>query len=531
MRTSKVVVLAGIAGLVSALLACSAPASRDAAAELVAQADAVPTPKLDWAPCQEPGLSGRQCATVKVPIDYAKPQGETLNLAVLKQPAKDPARRIGTLFTAVGGPGGSGLDWARHGELFPDSEIARRFDVVTFDQRGIGRSGQIRCFPDAQAQEQFWRGRMMPPVNPEQEQSAEAASRQLAASCAANAGPLLGHLTSVHAARDLDLLRRAVGDAKLTYEGGSYASYLGEVYGALFGDRVRALQLSAMIDPISYTTDTVSHIHDSSVGTEQVLTEFLRNCVRVGSPKCAFAGGPAGGAPGSADPVAALRARNSAVLQRLEDGPIVVGRGERAEKFTYAEVIPLHASLLYDAEQGWPGLSDLMTNLERGQDGDPAVVREVLGAINFRSDFLDSFTAITCADTSLPRNPGNWPAMARQLATDAPTYGPHWIYLDQPCAAWPSPPAGYPQRYTGPWTLRSETPALLINNRFDPVTGLPFAERAVQQLGNARLVVNDAYGHEPPGTCVKQVRERYLVDLQLPAPGFGCAADHAPFAD
>ncbi len=525
MRGSKVVVLLGVVGLCSGLVGCSVPASRDAVAELVAQVDAVPTPALRWEACREPKLAGRRCATVKVPIDYAKPQGETLDLAVVEQPAKDPARRIGTLFTAVGGPGGSGLDWAGHGELFADSEIARRFDVVAFDQRGIGRSGQVRCFANSSAQEQFWTGVVTPPVNPEQERAAEASSRQLATSCAANAGALLGHLTTVDAARDLDLLRRAVGDTKLSYEGVSYASYLGEVYGALFGDRVRALQLSAMIDPVAYTTDTVSHIHDAAIATEQVLGEFLVNCARVGSARCAFAGD----APSSADPVAALRARNTAVLQRLESGSIEVGRGEKAEKFTYTEVIPIHASLLYDAEQGWPALSDLMTNLERGPDGDPALVRAVLNAVAFRPDFLAAYTAITCADTSFPRDPARWPALARQLSKDAPTYGPHWLYTDQPCAAWPMPDGGYPQRYTGPWTLRSQTPALLINNRFDPVTGLPFAERAAQQLGNARLVINDAYGHEPPGACVRQIRERYLVDLQLPAPGFGCTADRAPF--
>ncbi|WP_406269088.1 alpha/beta fold hydrolase [Nocardia sp. NBC_00881] len=193
----------------------------------------------DWAPCAEQELSRFQCATAVVPLDYAHPEGPTLSLAVLRQPASDPELRIGTLFAGVGGPGGAGFRWAAGGELL-GGEIARRFDVVTFDQRGVGRSAQVRCFANAEEQQRFWSRVSIPPANPEQERDAARASRELAVGCAAHSGALLGHLTTVDVARDLDLLRRAVGDPKLSYEGGSYASYLGEVYGALFGDRVRA---------------------------------------------------------------------------------------------------------------------------------------------------------------------------------------------------------------------------------------------------------------------------------------------------
>jgi pimeloyl-ACP methyl ester carboxylesterase len=518
---SKIVVFGVLVALAPALGGCGSSPRQQAeqqqskVAELVAQADAVRTPRLDWSPCVEPELSRYQCATANVPLDYAQPHGPTLPLAVLRQPAADPEHRIGTLFTAVGGPGGSGFTWARQGELFP-GELSRRFDVVTFDQRGIGRSAQVRCFANADEQQRFWLNSPQPPANPEQERAAERGSRALAAGCAAHDGALIAHLTTVDAARDMDLLRRAVGDAKLSYQGGSYASYLGEVYGALFGERVRALQLSAMMDPEAYTNDSSAAVADTAAGTEEVLGEFFRLCTQAGQPKCAFAGED-------------VRARDRALLDRLRQGPIVVGKGETAAQVSYGDAVQAHAIMLYDSQRGWSGLADLLAELERGADGNPDVVREVLASAPFSFDFLDSFTAITCADSTLPRQPEQWPVLAREFAGTAPTYAAFWLYMRQPCAAWPTPQNGYPQRYTGPWTLRSDVPALLINNRFDPVTPVPFARRAQQALGNARLVVVDGRGHDPTGDCTSKLQQRYLIDLQLPDPGTSCKADRLPF--
>ncbi len=498
-----------------------ATTERTPVADLVAQADAVPTPRASWAPCAEEELRRYECARVPVPLDYARPDGPTLELAVIRQPAGDPSRRIGTLFTAAGGPGGSGIDWAAGGELFP-GELSRRFDVVTFDQRGVGRSAPVRCFPDSAAADDFWRGMTVPPVDDAQRRAAEDSSRALAAGCTEHSGELLAHLTTVDAARDLDLLRRAVGAEQLTFEGGSYASYLAIVYGSLFPDRVRALALSSIVDPTAYTTDTRAHIDTTALGTEEVRTEFLRSCAAAGPQRCAFAGA-------SAEEVVA---RDTALLERAAGAPIRVGAGVSAVGVTYGEIVQAYATLLYDPDRGWPALAALLAELERGPAGSPEVVREVLAAAEMSPEFLASFVALSCADNAFPREPHRWPEFARESATTAPVFGPFWLYLRQPCAAWPTPADGYPQRYPGPWTQHSTAPALLFNNRFDPATPVDSARRAASAMGTARLVVvTDGYGHQPTGDCVTTLRERYLVDLEVPAPDTSCTAGRTPFLE
>ncbi|MGW0250898.1 alpha/beta hydrolase [Nocardia goodfellowii] len=557
MRASKLVASAVLAVALPVLSGCDLSAQRDAAvSKLVAEADAAPAPRLDWAQCTDPELARYQCATAEVPRDYQQPDGPSIELAVVRQLASEPERRIGTLFTAVGGPGGSGVNWARKGELFP-GEISRRFDVLTFDQRGIGRSAQVRCHADAQAQERFWLAASIPPVNPEQEAATERASRALAAGCAAHSPDLLPHLTTVDAARDMDLLRRALGEDQISYEGGSYASYLGQVYGALFGDRVRALLLGSMIDPEVYTEDIRRQVTDTAVGTDEVFGEFLRLCAEAGRLRCGFAAGPeqtperrgqgtaqpaepatsvpTTGAPATASAALAakeaLRQRVTALMERLTQGPITVGERERARQVQHTEVMQARSLLLYDSEEGWPALARLLSELERGPAGNPETVQAILAGGSVGWDFLDSYTAISCADNSVLRQPEQWPAIAREFTGAAAAYGPFWLYQHQPCAAWPAPEGGYPQRYTGPWTLSSDKPALLINNRYDPVTPLVFAQRAQQEMVNARLVVvSDGYGHDTRGECVRRLRERYLVDLQLPAPGATCALETQPFA-
>ncbi|ONI84282.1 hydrolase [Actinosynnema sp. ALI-1.44] len=488
----------------------AAPAANAAANVLVAQADAAPTPVLNWSPCTEEGIRQYECAVAEVPLDYAKPHGTKLGLAVLRQRATGD--RVGTLFTAVGGPGGSGVDAANR-SLVP-GEVATRFDVVTFDQRGISRSRQVRCFPTPEDQARFWETLPVPPINPAEEAQVRTGSKELADGCARHSADLVGNLATVDAARDMDLLRRAVGEKKLTYTGGSYASYLGEVYGALFGDRVRALQLIAMIDPVAYTHSNVATAWERTRGTAGVFAEFARLCTAAGKPACAFAGPD-------------LVKRHDSLLSRLKHAPITVGKGAAAVQVHYQHLLTSEVPMLYDTREGWPALASLLDAVERGADGDPAVVRDILTTMAYRPDFMSSFTAITCADVTHPKAPDAWPLLAKLFDVVGPDYGRYWLYPGQPCASWPTSP----HRYTGPWRLRSDVPALLVNNRFDPVTPLASAVKAQRAMDNARLVVVNGHGHAVNTKCTDRIMAGYLIDLRVPPEGTTCEPDHRPFTD
>ena len=188
MRVWKIVVWVAVAVLVPSSGACARPTEAvSQVTDLVAQADAAPTPRLDWKPCAESELSRYQCAVAAVPLDYAQPSGRTLSLALVRRPAAGSAHRHpvhrGRRTRRIR------LEPGEYGELF-SGEIARRFDLVTFDQRGIGR-GQVRCFANPEEQQRFWSSIVLPPTNPDQETTAARAARELSAGCAAD-GPYAG---------------------------------------------------------------------------------------------------------------------------------------------------------------------------------------------------------------------------------------------------------------------------------------------------------------------------------------------------
>jgi pimeloyl-ACP methyl ester carboxylesterase len=255
-----------------------------AAAEASRQVAAAPLPTLTWKPCA--GAPGRQCARAQVPLDYDAPLGARISLALAKLPAGDPAHRIGTLFVNPGGPGGSGVDLVKTfaDQLFTPA-VRARFDILGFDPRGVAASTPLQCFattdqalaalapfafPYTRAQERVW----------------FAADRRLAQACAGRAGAILDHMSTADVVRDIDLLRRAVGERTTTFVGYSYGSYIGSTYASLFPNRVRAVVIDGVIDPVSYATGRGDQAKTlpvdarlvSEQGAYQTLQGFLSLC-------------------------------------------------------------------------------------------------------------------------------------------------------------------------------------------------------------------------------------------------------------
>ena len=210
----------------------------------------VKTPKLTWHSC----YGYAKCATVKVPLDYDKPRGTKIAVAVLKVPAKNKKKRIGSLFINPGGPGASGTEMARSATSYLSTRLTDRFDVVGFDPRGIAHSKNVRCFPSAQQNDKNLKAirSLQFPYLATQEKMLTKVSNKQAKACSTTGKPLTGAVSTAEVARYMDLLRRAVGDKKLSYFGFSYGSYLGEVYANLYPDRVRAIAIDGVIDPVKW---------------------------------------------------------------------------------------------------------------------------------------------------------------------------------------------------------------------------------------------------------------------------------------
>ena len=197
---------------------------------------------LQWTRCED-----AQCARLQVPVDYANPQGDTIELALVKVPARKFAKRLGSLVVDPGGPGGSGVDYARAADVIVGKGVREAYDVVGFDPRGVGRSAPIDCITDRQLD--TFLGGDPTPDNAAEEQSFAATSQAFAQACGRNAGPLLPHVSTKDAARDMDVLRAALGEKKLTYLGKSYGTYLGTVYAGLFPKNVGRMVLDGVMPP------------------------------------------------------------------------------------------------------------------------------------------------------------------------------------------------------------------------------------------------------------------------------------------
>jgi len=330
-------------------------------------------------------------------------------------------------------------------------------------------------------------------------------------------------VTTAEAARDLDLLRRAVGDPKLHYQGLSYGTYLGATYANLFPGKVGALVLDANFAPVAYTNGGKQKALLSraqrlglDLGGATTLAAMLRLCGRATVADCAFSAGTA----------AKTRAKFEALLARLRKGPVVIGTGPAAINITYPQLLRGVFYGLYVVHPGW---SDLAKDLQelwlaRGQrvqftPATPASPTRYAGP--------EQTISIICAETPSP-GPLQFPHLARQELRHNGPIGLVPLWGDEPCSTWPVHSAA---SYFGPWNTRTAAPILVIGNTTDPATPLKNSVEMAAELARARLLVVRGYGHGAFGTsrCADNAEVGYFVHGVLPSPGTACAQDSRPF--
>ena len=482
------------------------------------------TPPVSWSDCQD----GFECATVPAPLDYDHPRGAQISLSLVRLPATDPAHRIGSLLVNPGGPGGSGVDFVRQaGALFP-AEVRARFDLVGFDPRGIHRSTPLLCFDSYEEAVAVLPAAPFPQT-PAEERKQRTADDKLVAACSRHGGAIRDHMSSADAARDMDLLRRALGDRKLTYLGYSYGSLLGQNYANLFPDNFRALVIDGVVDPVAWVGSRASRTPvgtriGSADGAQATLGEFFRLCDAAGA-KCPFSGGAS---RRFAALTATLRAHPATVIDPETGEPVV---------FTDNDVIGLTLGGLYTAAV-WPQLASLLAYLD--DQVSPAALGERLAALrsalgmtaaDYYPNDVEGSPGVACSDTLNPRAFGAWQRAADRAEGDYGYFGRIWNWAWSACRSWPAT-AGQ-DRHLGPWTTRTSVPVLVVGNYFDPATRYQGAVAASRLLPNSRLLSYAGWGHAAYfiafNTCVNDNVSRYLITGQTPAAGTVCQPAGSPF--
>lgn len=477
---------------------------------------APPVDPVVWQECG-PNLD---CATVEVPVVHADPDGPTLPLALVRHRATDPAQRIGSLLTNPGGPGGPAAEGVRMigtpmdpGVYSP--ELLARYDIVGMDPRGVGESGGIRCLSDAEREEALALD-LDPTVTaglPRAEVDAQA--RELADGCAAGVDPLLlANMATDDVARDMDLVRAALGEDRISYLGLSYGTLLGATYATLFPDRVRQMVLDAPVDPVLWQQDPLAATAAQSVSGERLLDRWFATCR---TERCPFGGG---------EPEAAF----DALIAQLEAAPLDVpaSPGAPAGRLDGAGAL-LAARISMFSRTLWPVLT---AGLVAAQNGDGSVLLRLSQALAREPDgtpagFGEANVAVNCLDRAVPTDAAAHDRNADEIAAAAPRFGRISGLVLLSCASWP---VANPGRFTGPLDGGGAPPILVVGGREDSQTPYPWAEAMAGSLESGVLLTREGVGHgsyRTSGPCVDTAVDRYLIDGTVPADGTTCGQEPA----
>ncbi|MGW3321372.1 alpha/beta hydrolase [Streptomyces virginiae] len=493
---------------ITALLGAGAPGASGTAT--TAEVGAVSVPVLSWAPCDGP-KDGFECATARVPLDHLRPSGPTLALAVTRRPAADPAHRTGVLVLHPGGPGNSGVDFARNSYEALPASLRGAFDVVGYDMRGVARSGQVECWDDQEYAAAVDGARGAPGPGALREAVRQAAD--FAAACQERSGELLPFVGTGSNAKDLDLLRQALGEETLTFYGRSFGSYVGTVYAAQFPRRVRAMVLDGAYDPRRYAD--VPYAYDAAQFTalDAAVDRFLEWCGREVAA-CGF---------GEGRPRQAFQA----LKRDLDANPVITASGRPATGYTLAY------RLMFNINAGkeiWPYLGQALRSAQARQ---ASFLLSPPSPASF--DFLTVNTAVECADRRYPDNRPLLAALVTAETASAPLLGPP-IGLGPPtydhnhaptCTQWP---AQRPSRFEGSYRAAGSAPILVLGTTGDPDTPYQDAVTLAGTLDGGRLLTFDAEGHTAyhRSSCVSTLVDTYLTTLALPPRGTVCTDETPP---
>jgi pimeloyl-ACP methyl ester carboxylesterase len=464
--------------------------------------------KLSWHGCD----SGFECTTFKVPLDYDHPGaaggGDLTLSAVRKQATGQGAPRLGSLLVNPGGPGGSAVDYAEYAALTYPAVVRAAYDIVGVDPRGVARSAPVRCLTDAQMD--AYTQVNTTPDNQAGVDALVSADKNFAQACQKQSGSLLGHVSTVESARDMDVLRALLGDAKLHYVGKSYGTFLGATYAGLFPTRVGTMVLDGALNP-SLNAQQLNA--QQAGGFEVAFNAFAADCVK--RPGCALGNGTVQQADQKLD----------AFFKSLDANPLQTGDPRNLdEALGMTGVI----SAMYDPAQ-WPDLRLALADAIGNGNGkgllalsDQYYERDPSGHY---SNLMYANAAVNCLD--LPPAATSPDQVRQQLPAyqkASPQFGASLAWGGLTCAYWPVKATGAPHVVPA----RGAAPILVVGTTRDPATPYAWAQGLAQQLDSGTLLTFDGDGHtayarNPGGSaCIDEAVNRYLLQGTVPAKGTVC---------
>ncbi len=468
------------------------------------------SPEPGWSSCsnQARELLGRvptgysfQCRTIQVPQDWNnRGDGRTLGISLIRARADDQRDRIGSLLVNPGGPGGSGVDLAVYLTQGLPAEITRRFDIVGFDPRGVGRSDPLTCYSSADLDASF--GSEPDPRTQAAFDEVVALNRKMVDACAAKYGAKLPLYSTEQAARDIDQIRQELGDPKLTYLGYSYGTLLGAVYAQLFPDKVRALVLDGAVDP---QANSVESSEGQAKGFELAFSNFAAWCADNAS-RCPI--------DGDAQEVVLK------LMEQARTRPIGYRDGRRA---TSGWILWAVVSAMYTKAR-WPDLGSALNDLSEGKAGGIFALADAYSDRDPNGDYsnlFDANAAVNCADDGKPVTVDRIRSLQSEWRDKYPVFGSALAVGMLTCALWPAQRDPYP---VGP--ASGAPPILVVGTKGDPATPFDQTPKLAAMLGSGVVLGWEGEGHTayPETRCIAAAVNKYLISLEPPRNNTTCPA-------
>jgi pimeloyl-ACP methyl ester carboxylesterase len=444
--------------------------------------------------------------TVEVPLDWAAPDGDTIEIAIMRHKAAGDS--LGSLLMNPGGPGGSGFDYVRdYAQYLVSPDVLDQFDLIGFDPRGVNHSTPVICYTDNADKDEVLYGTYDVAYGT-QEWADELAQRETdyAAACKENTGPLLAHIDAGSVARDMDVMRAVLGDAKINYLGYSYGTYLGTVYAELFPEKVGKMVLDGAVDPL---VDDLDALATQMAGFDSALKAYITDCI-ANDPSCPFSGTPDDG-------MAAVRD----LLGTIDGAGMTSSDGRTLDSATAGTGIAYN---LY-SQSAWPDLTALFNDLYAGDGQSTFDSADGYNGRNPDGSYADNasdiYSAVTCAEGSLGTDGVSTLDSVAELRAKAPTLGDYFAYddtavLDALCSNWPYPVADLPTAFDA----EGAAPIIVIGTTNDPATPYAQAVSLSKQLSSGVLISYEGEGHTiyAQGVeCVDSAVDAYFIDGTVPA--------------